>query len=178
MTNVRRVLRVASILAASVFLATAVTPRGRHLFIVAAVEAAAGAPIGQSGPASSLPADVQISTDDLAKLLRAPVALRPMTIHVGFYILYKQAHIPGSEYSGPASQPNELEKLRKRVESLPRNELIVLYCGCCPWNHCPTLRPAYEALHSMGFTKLKVLYVPNNFGQDWVNRGFPVEKGQ
>jgi len=93
-------------------------------------------------------------------------------------MLYAQAHTPGSEYVGPASQPDELEKLRKRVESLPRNKFIVLYCGCCPWNHCPTLRPAYDALHSMGFTKLKVLYVPNNFGLDWVDRGFPVEKGQ
>jgi hypothetical protein len=30
----------------------------------------------------------------------------------------------------------------------------------------------------MGFTKLKVLYIPNNFGQDWVNKGLPVEGGQ
>ena len=178
MTNLRKVLRVASLLAASIFLASAVTPGGKHLFLVAPAEAATGGQFGLSGPASSLPADVQMSTDDLSKLLRGPVAQRPMTIHVGFYLLYAQAHIPGSEYIGPASQPDALEKLRKRAESLPRNKFIVLYCGCCPWNHCPTLRPAYGALHSMGFTKLKVLYVPNNFGQDWVNKGFPVEKGQ
>jgi hypothetical protein len=30
----------------------------------------------------------------------------------------------------------------------------------------------------MGFTKLKVLYIPNNFGRDWIYNGFPVEKGQ
>jgi len=64
------------------------------------------------------------------------------------------------------------------METLPRTKFIVLYCGCCPWNHCPTLKPAYEALHGMGFTKLKVLYIPNNFGRDWIYRGFPVEKGQ
>ena len=99
-------------------------------------------------------------------------------IHVGFYPLYAQGHIPGSEYIGPAFQPEVVEKLRKRVEPLPRKKFIVLYCGCCPWNHCPTLKPAYEALHGMGFTKLKVLYIPNNFGQDWVNKGFPVEEGR
>ena len=179
MMNVRKVLRVASALAASIFLVWAVTPGSQYLFLVAVpAEAVPAFPSGQSGPASSLPANVQISTDALAKLLRAPVTQRPMTIHVGFYMLYAQEHIPGSEYVGPASQPGELEKLRKRVESLPRDKFIVLYCGCCPWNHCPTLRPAYETLHSMGFTKLKVLYIPNNFGQDWVNKGFPVEKGQ
>ena len=179
MINVRKVLRVASLLATAILLATAVTLSGQYLFIVGVpAEAVPAFASGQSGPASSLPADVQISTDDLAKLLRAPAAQRPMTIHVGFYMLYAQAHIPGSEYVGPASQPDELAKLRKRMESLPRSKFIVLYCGCCPWNHCPTLRPACEALHGMGFTKVKVLYVPNNFGQDWVNKGFPVENGQ
>ena len=71
-----------------------------------------------------------------------------------------------------------VEKLRNRVERLPRQKSIVLYCGCCPWTHCHTLRPAYEALHAMGFTKVKVVYIPNNFGQDWVGGGFPVERGE
>jgi len=30
----------------------------------------------------------------------------------------------------------------------------------------------------MGFIKVKVLYIPNNFGQDWADRGFPVERGE
>jgi hypothetical protein len=167
------------VFATYVFVASFLAPSGTSRPIVAALaEAEPAFQSGQAGPASSLPAEVQISPEDLAKLLQSPAAQRPMTIHVGFYPLYAQAHIPGSEYLGPASQPEGLEKLRKRVEPLPRKKFIVLYCGCCPWNHCPTLRPAYEALHSMGFTKLKVLYIPNNFGQDWVNKGFPVEKGE
>ncbi len=35
-----------------------------------------------------------------------------------------------------------------------------------------------RTLHSMGFLKVRVLYLPNNFGRDWISRGFPVEKGQ
>ena len=179
MANVRKAFRLASVIVTSIFLASVLTPSSKNRLTVAVpAEAAPAFPPGQWAPASSLPADVQISPEDLAKLLQSPAAQKPMTIHVGFYMLYTQAHIPGSEYIGPASQPEELEKLRKRVEPLPRKKFIVLYCGCCPWNHCPTLRPAYEALHSMGFTKLKVLYIPNNFGQDWVNKGFPVEKGR
>ena len=179
MKDVRKVFGVALVLATFLFLELFLAPRSNDQLAVAAPAAAAPVfPPGQSGPASSLPADVQISPEGLAKLLQAPAAQRPMTIHVGFYPLYAQAHIPGSEYLGPASQPEGLEKLRRRVEPLPRKKFIVLYCGCCPWNHCPTLRPAYEALHSMGFTKLKVLYIPNNFGQDWVNKGLPVEGGQ
>ena len=179
MADVRKVCGVALVIATSVFPELFLAPNSNDQVAGAAPAAATPAlPSGQSGPASSLPADVQISPEDLAKLLQAPAAQRPLTIHVGFYPLYAQAHIPGSEYLGPASQTEGLEKLRRRVEPLPRKRFIVLYCGCCPWNHCPTLRPAYDALHSMGFTKLKVLYVPNNFGLDWVDRGFPVEKGQ
>jgi hypothetical protein len=71
-----------------------------------------------------------------------------------------------------------VEKLRKRVESLPRGKFIVLYCGCCPWTHCPTVKPAYLALHNMGFRKLKVLYISDNFGRDWIYKGYPVERGE
>jgi hypothetical protein len=29
----------------------------------------------------------------------------------------------------------------------------------------------------MGFTNVKVLYLADNFGADWADKGFPVEKG-
>ena len=145
---------------------------------VLAGEAVPAFPLGQPAAASSLPAEVLINPEDLAKLLQSPTGERPLLIHVGFYVLYTQAHIPGSEYIGPTSQPEALEKFRKRVERLPRKKLIVLYCGCCPWSHCPTARPAYDALHSLSFTKVKVLFIPNNFGEDWIAKGYPVEKGQ
>jgi hypothetical protein len=98
-------------------------------------------------------------------------------IQVGSHVLYTQAHIPGSEYIGPASSESGLQSLRKRVESLPRNKFIVLCCGCCPWSHCPNVKPADDALRAMGFTNLKVLDIPGNFGMDWVEKGFPVAKG-
>jgi hypothetical protein len=177
--NVRKLFKVASVSVTVSFLAFLLTLSGNNQQMVAAsAEVALLGQPGQSAAASSLPADVQITTDDLAKLLQAPGGIKPLLIHGGFRPLYAQAHIPGSEYIGPASQPEAVEKLRNRVERLPRQKFIVLYCGCCPWTNCPTLRPAYEALHGMGFTKLKVLYVPNNFGQDWVDRGFPVERSQ
>lgn len=179
MKNVGKPFKVASVFAALMFLAFLLTPnRENQQMIAAPAEAALLFQPGQSAAASSLPADVQITTDDLAKLLQSPGGAKPLLIHVGFRPLYAQAHISGSEYIGPASQPEVVEKLQKRVERLPRKQFIVLYCGCCPWTHCPTLKPAYEALHGMGFTKVKVLYIPNNFGQDWVDRGFPVERGQ
>ena len=119
-----------------------------------------------------------ISIDDLVKILNSSNAEKPLLIHVGSHVLYTQAHIPNSEYIGPASDPAALQRLRTRVESLPRNKSIVLYCGCCPWTHCPNMKPADDLLHSMGFTQVKSLHIPNNFGSDWVDKGYPVAKGE
>jgi thiosulfate/3-mercaptopyruvate sulfurtransferase len=119
-----------------------------------------------------------INPDELVKILQSPKGEKPLLIQVGSHVLYAQAHIPGSEYIGPASDPNGLQRLRARVESLPRNKFIVIYCGCCPWTHCPNMKPAYDALHAMGFTNVKSLYIANNFGSDWVDKGYPVAKGE
>ena len=119
-----------------------------------------------------------IQPAELVGILKAASGPRPLVIQVGFRILYLQAHIPGSEYIGPASSPEGIGMLRKRVEALPRTQPIVLYCGCCPWVNCPTVHPAYDALRAMGFTSVKVLYIASNFGDDWVKKGYPVARGQ
>ena len=131
-----------------------------------------------SAQATSIPAVQQITPEDLVKLLQPSDKEKPLLIHVGSHVLYGQAHIPGSEYIGPAASEAGLQQLRKRVESLPRTKFIVLYCGCCPWSHCPNVKPADDALHAMGFTNVKVLYIANNFGADWVDKGYPIAKGE
>jgi thiosulfate/3-mercaptopyruvate sulfurtransferase len=118
-----------------------------------------------------------IQPAELVKILQSSHGEKPVVIQVGSHVLYTQAHIPGSEYIGPASSESGLQQLRKRVESLPRNRSIVLYCGCCPWSHCPNIKPADDALQALGFTRVKILYIANNFGTDWVDKGYPVAKG-
>ena len=126
--------------------------------------------------ASLIPKTQLINPDELVKILQSAGA-KPLMIQVGSHVLYSQAHIPDSEYIGPASSESGLQQLRKRVESLPKNKFIVIYCGCCPWSHCPNVEPAANALRAMGFTNVKVLYIPGNFGMDWVEKGYPVAKG-
>lgn len=129
------------------------------------------------GQASSIPATKLIQAEDLVKILQSGKE-KPLMIQVGSHVLYTQAHIPGSEYSGPAGNPAGVQKLQQRVASLPKKKSIVLYCGCCPWNHCPNVKPAFDALTAMGFTNVKVLYIPGNFGADWVDKGYPTAKGE
>ena len=119
-----------------------------------------------------------INPEDLVKLVQAPQGERPLILNVGPSLLYMQAHIPGSEYIGAGSDSQGIASLRRRVKALPHNTFIVLYCGCCPWSHCPNVRPAYNELHKAGFTNVKVLYIADNFGTDWVYKGYPTIKGQ
>ena len=124
-----------------------------------------------------IPASRLINPDELVKRLQSSKAEKPLLIQIGSHVLYSQAHIPGSEYIGAGSTADGLQRLRKRVEPLPRNKFIVIYCGCCPWDHCPNVKPADDALRAMGFTNVKVLYIANNFGADWMDKGYPVAKG-
>jgi thiosulfate/3-mercaptopyruvate sulfurtransferase len=90
----------------------------------------------------------QIRPEELLKILQSSQGEKPILIQVGSHVLYSQAHIPGSEYIGPAFDANSLPLLRHRVGPLSRKAFIVLYCGCCPWNHCPNIKPAQDLLGS------------------------------
>ena len=118
-----------------------------------------------------------INPEELVKILQSAKGEKPLMIDVGSHVLYEEAHIPGSEYIGPASSEAGIQQLRKRVEPLPRSKFIVLYCGCCPWSHCPNVKPAADALRALGFSNVKVLYIADNFGVNWVDKGYPVAKG-
>jgi hypothetical protein len=170
--------RVAVALAALFLLGSLLTMGIKTPPVFAApAEAIQGASQGKPTEPSPIPAADLINAPDLVKILQSPKGERPLLIYVGFRFPYSQAHLPGSEYYGPAADEAVVQQLRKRVEGLARSRFIVIYCGCCPWRRCPNVKPAYEALHNLGFTKLKVLYIPDNLGTDWVDRGYPVEKG-
>lgn len=128
--------------------------------------------LAQPGSAASIPAAGLVQPAELAALLRGP-APKPLILQVGFRTLYDSAHIRGAEYAGPAREAAGLRRLRERVAALPRSTAIVIYCGCCPWEHCPNIAAAYHTLRELGFTRVKALHVADNFGSDWVEKGYP-----
>lgn len=128
-------------------------------------------------PASSIPTADLIQPADLAASLQS-ASPKPLILQVGSHVLFAEAHIPGAEYAGPTNQDAGLQILKDRIATLSKDTPIVLYCGCCPWDRCPNIAPAYNQLHAMGFTHLKVLYIADNFGANWVAKGYPVAKGR
>jgi thiosulfate/3-mercaptopyruvate sulfurtransferase len=138
-----------------------------------AAQAAAGASSALSIPESRL-----IQPEELLRMLKSTGKEKPVILQVGSRVMFAQAHIPGSEYAGPGSQGAGIQSLEDKVSALPKNRQIVLYCGCCPWNKCPNVGPAYNRLHELGFSNVQVLYIANNFGDDWVSKGYPAVKGK
>ena len=128
--------------------------------------------------ATTVPRAQLVQPAEMVRMLKASGAERPILFQVGSYVMFQQAHIPDSRFAGPGSQATGLLLLEKLVAPIPKTQLVVLYCGCCPWNRCPNIGPAYKRLRDLGFTNVKALYLANNFGDDWVAKGYPVEKGE
>ncbi len=138
------------------------------------------ATIAGTAPAAGAPwrADQLMLPQQLASALSAPPGKRPLVLHVGFAVLYRGSAIPGSRAVGPASRPEGIQELKRVARGIPRDTPVVLYCGCCPWSHCPNVAPAFRTMRAMGFKNVKLLYVASNMQKDWVDRGFPVAGGR
>jgi thiosulfate/3-mercaptopyruvate sulfurtransferase len=126
--------------------------------------------------ASSIPPTDLLQPATLASILQSDSAARPLVLQVGFRTLFDEAHIIAAEYAGPGSASGGLALLRERVAKLPKDSAIVIYCGCCPWDHCPNIGAAFSELRMLGFRNVKVLYIAHDFGTDWMEKGYPVAK--
>jgi rhodanese-related sulfurtransferase len=124
----------------------------------------------------AVPADALMQPAELAALLKGDAP--PLALQVGFKTLYDQAHIPGSPYAGPGNTEAGLANLKAQVAALPKDRALVIYCGCCPWVRCPNIAASFEQLHSLGFHNVKAVRIDNNFGADWVDKGYPVTRGE
>jgi len=123
------------------------------------------------------PESQTLQPGSLAGELSEKNAIPPTVVYVGFHTLFAGGHIAGATFNGTGSTEQGLTALKKWADSLPRSANVVIYCGCCPFEKCPNIRPAYTALNGMGFKKLRVLVLPTNFATDWVDKGYPIQKG-
>ncbi len=99
-----------------------------------------------------------------------------LILYVGFPNLYKSMHIPHAVLAGPVSKPEGEKALRAALADVPRDREIVLYCGCCPWDKCPNVRPAFKIVREMGFRQAKLVTIPTNMHTDWVTKGYPMDR--
>jgi hypothetical protein len=81
--------------------------------------------------------------------------------------------IPHSIDIGMTGDKNNLQKLKESLSKVQRTANIVIYCGCCPFEHCPNVRPAIGLLKEMKFTNYHLLNLPHNIKTDWIAKGYP-----
>lgn len=111
-----------------------------------------------------------LEPSELATLINSKKEL-PLIISVG-----PGAYIEHSVDIGMVDNAEGIEKLKKELSNHPAKTKIVIYCGCCPFEHCPNVRPAIEALKTMHFSNYYLLNLPHNIKTDWINKGYPVMK--
>ena len=121
------------------------------------------------------PKTAVIEPAQLAKILESGKA--PMVISVAFPVLYRARHVVHAIQAGPAASPEGIAALKKAVANVPKDADIVVYCGCCPMDKCPNIRPAYRTLKELGFTHIRVLDLPDNLHTDWSEKNYPTESG-
>lgn len=83
------------------------------------------------------------------------------------------AIIKGSVDIGPTTEQENLNKLKNYLKNVPKSKEVVIYCGCCPFDKCPNIRPAFKALKDMGFKNPKLLNLPKNIKVDWLDKDYP-----
>ncbi len=106
----------------------------------------------------------------LAKTLEAKKDL-PLVISVG-----PGALIPNSVDIGPGSEAENISGLKALIATKKKADKVVVYCGCCPFDRCPNVRPAIAALKDAGFTNYYLLNLKTNLKTDWIDKGFPTVK--
>jgi hypothetical protein len=144
--------------------------------LITASAACAGETTGSASSGWPWGTDSVTPADFAQELASTSGADKPVVVCTAPPFLYRVAHIPGAILHGPASSPEGLNSLTAWAQPLPRSTNIVIYCGCCPLDVCPNLRPSYAALKGLGFTRVRVLLINQNFKTDWIDRGYPYER--
>ncbi|MDQ6889937.1 MAG: rhodanese-like domain-containing protein [Bacteroidota bacterium] len=83
------------------------------------------------------------------------------------------AVIPNSIDIGMVKDESNMAKFKASVSKLPKSANIVLYCGCCPFEPCPNVRPALAFLKSEKYNNYHLLNLPHNIKTDWISKGYP-----
>lgn len=110
--------------------------------------------------------------EELAKLLSdGDKTNDPVIFNIG-----PSGEIKGSVEIGFVNDCKGIKKLETNLKTIPKDKAIVLYCGCCPFEHCPNIRPAFNLLNKKGYKNHLLLNLPKNLKVDWIDKGYPMEK--
>lgn len=117
--------------------------------------------------------DQLMEPKDLAAIIDSSTVAKPVIISVGPAGLIKDAVSIGAVH-----EKENFDKLKEFLSKEKKDRQIVIYCGCCPFEQCPNIRPAFKLLNEMKFTNQKLLNLSHNLKTDWINNGYPMTTQQ
>jgi hypothetical protein len=106
---------------------------------------------------------------ELANILNDPASNKPVIYSIGPAGLIKNAIDIGD-----AKEAENIEKLKVKLSKLTKDADIVIYCGCCPFDKCPNIRPAFKLLNEMRFANHQLLNLSQNLKVNWIDLGYPM----
>lgn len=111
-----------------------------------------------------------MATAELAEKLNSGKTAGTYIFNIG-----PSGKIKNSITIGPTQQAENMARLKKQLAKIPKGSEIVIYCGCCPFESCPNIRPAFELLNEMKFTNARLLNIPKNLKVNWIDKGYPMQ---
>jgi len=112
-----------------------------------------------------------IQPSELAQKLNDSKGIKPIVFNVGPVVKIKT-----SINIGAVNSKEGLGKFKREAAKISKEKEVVVYCGCCSSQNCPNIRPAINYLVENNFKKAKVLDIPTGIKEDWVQKGYPIEK--
>ena len=112
-----------------------------------------------------------LQPQELAYMITNPKSVKPVIFNVG-----PVDQIKGAINIGAVNTEDGMKKLKLETTKITKDKEVVVYCGCCSSDNCPNIRPAIKYLIENGYKKSKVLNIQTGIKEDWVQKGFPVEK--
>lgn len=111
-----------------------------------------------------------MTTAELAEKLNSGMTTGTYIFNIG-----PSGKIKNSITIGPTQEAANMARLKKQLAKIPKGSEIVIYCGCCPFENCPNIRPAFELLNEMKFTNARLLNIPKNLKVNWIDKGYPMQ---
>jgi len=106
----------------------------------------------------------------LASMINNAKGQKPVIYNIG-----PLADIKGAVTIGSANNKAALDKLSNALAAVPKDKMVVIYCGCCPFRNCPNIRPAFNLMKEKGYKNLKLLNLPQNLKVNWTDYGYPMD---
>ena len=94
----------------------------------------------------------------------------PLIISIG-----PQALIPHSKDIGMLVEEPNRARFDSLTDRLSKKTPVVIYCGCCPFDKCPNVRPAIAVLKEKGFENFHLLNLSTSLKADWIDHNYPLK---